>query len=113
MSRTAAAGSAPVTGDSSIISFGSAETSGNVVVGSSISRRSENLAGRTYFHEFPHEHESGAVRHPRRLLQIMRDHHDTIFFAQPLQGFLDTQGGNRIERRRRLVEQQLLGLHRN
>ena len=45
-----------------------AESPGNVIVGSSILRRRENLARRAYFHEFTHEHEAGDIRHPRRLL---------------------------------------------
>src|SRR5258708_12314517 len=82
---------------SRIIFFGSAETPGNVIVGSSIFRRGENLTGRPYFHELPHEHESGDVRDPRRLLQIVRDHHDAVLLAQTLHRPLAPQGGNRID----------------
>src|SRR5271156_6867814 len=94
-----AAAAPSMTYDSCIAVSASTETAGDVVVGPAILGRGENLAGRTDFHEFSHEHESRDVRHAGRLLQIMSDHHDTIFLAQRLQGFFDPQGGNGIERR--------------
>src|SRR6202158_1096053 len=91
----------------------SAEPAGDVVLGTSIARRGENLAGLVEFDQLPEIHEGGLVRNPRGLLHVVGDDGDSVVLRQFLDQFLDLGGRNRIERRARLVEQDHLGPHRH
>src|SRR6267142_635280 len=93
--------------------FSSAEPAGDVVLGTSIARRGEDLAGLVEFDQFPKIHEGGLVRDARRLLHVMSDDGDRVVLRQFLDQFLDLRGRDRIERRAWLVEQDHLGPHRN
>src|ERR1700684_3540500 len=70
----------------------SSESPGDVIVGLAVLGRREDLRGGTDLHELSQVHEPGYVGHPRGLLQVVGDYHDTVLFPQPLQGFLDLQG---------------------
>src|SRR6266567_9340657 len=91
--------------------FSSAEPAGDVVLGTSIARRGENLAGLVEFDQLTEIHEGGLVRDARRLLHVMGDDGDGVVLRQFLDQFLDLGGRNRIERRAWLVEQDHLGPH--
>src|SRR5712675_1873890 len=93
--------------------FSSAEPAGDVVLGTSIARRGENLAGLVEFDQFPKIHEGGLVRDARRLLHVMSDDGDRVVLRQFLDQFLNLRRRNRIERRAWLVEQDHLGPHRH
>src|SRR6266849_11112667 len=93
--------------------FSSAEPAGDVVLGTSIARRRENLAGLVEFDQLTQIHEGGLVRDPRGLLHVMCDDGDGVVLRQFLDQFLDLGGGNRIERRAWLVEQDHLVPHRH
>src|SRR6266403_5948458 len=89
----------------------SAEPAGDVVLGTSIARRREDLAGLVEFDQFPEIHEGGLVRDARGLLHVVGDDGDGVVLRQFLDQFLDLGGRNRIERRAWLVEQDHLGPH--
>src|SRR6478735_3775576 len=93
--------------------FSSAEPAGDVVLGASIARRGEDLAGLVEFDQLPKIHEGGLVRDARRLLHVMGDDGDRVVLRQFLDQFLDLRGRDRIERRARLIEQDHLGPHRH
>src|SRR5712672_2215741 len=93
--------------------FSSAEPAGDVVLGTSVARRGEKLAGLVEFDQLPQIHEGGLVRDARRLLHVMGDDGDGVVLRQFLDQFLDLGGRDRIERRARLVEQDHLGPHRD
>src|SRR4051794_21047300 len=93
--------------------FSSAEPAGDVVLGTSVARRGEKLAGLVEFDQLPKVHEGGLVRDARRLLHVVGDDGDGVVLRQFLDQFLDLGGGNRIERRAWLVEQDHLGPHRD
>ena len=58
-------------------------------------------------------HEGREIRHPRRLLHVVRHDHDRVVGLQLVDQFLDLGGRDRIERRARLVEQDHLRPHRD
>src|SRR6266849_8169671 len=91
--------------------FSSAEPAGDVILGTSIARRGENLAGLVEFDQLTQIHEGGLVRDARRLLHVVGDDGDSVVLRQFLDQFLDLGGGNRIECRAWLVEQDHLGPH--
>src|SRR5487761_394992 len=84
----------------------------HVVFGFAVAGRGEYLLCRPELHQFPHVHERRYVRHAGRLLQVVRNDGDTVPLPQALQGLLDAQGRDRIERRGRLVEQDHFRLER-
>src|SRR6202171_2527423 len=91
----------------------SAEPAGDVVLGASIARRREYLAGLVEFDQFTEIHEGSFVRDARGLLHVVGDDGDRIVLRQFLDQFLDLGGRNWIERRAWLVEQDHLGPHRD
>src|SRR3954468_8366786 len=90
-----------------------AEPAGDVVLGSSIARRGENLVGVVELDQFAEIHEGGLVGDARRLLHVMGNDGDGVVLRQLLDQFLDLRGRDRIERRAGLVEQNHFGPHRN
>src|SRR5712672_2496069 len=93
--------------------FSSAEPAGDVVLGTSIARRGENLAGLVEFDQVPKIHEGGLVRDARRLLHVVGDDGDGVVLREFLDQFLDLGGRDRIERRAWLVKQNHLGAYRH
>src|SRR5258707_2632690 len=93
--------------------FSSAEPAGDVILGTSIARRGENLAGLVEFDQLPKIHEGRLVRDARRLLHVMGDDGDGVVVRQFLDQFLDLGGRNRIDRFTWLVEQDYLQPHRH
>ena len=57
-----------------------------------------------------HKQERAQVRDPRRLLHVVRDDHDRDPVLELAHELLDPLRGDRVERRRRLVHEQDLGL---
>src|SRR3984893_16338907 len=90
-----------------------AEPARDVVLGTSIARRGEDLVGLVEFDQLAEVHEGGFVRDPRGLLHIVGDDGDGVVLRQLLDQFLDLGGRNRIERGARFVEQDHLGPHRH
>src|SRR5712671_3792147 len=70
----------------------SAEPAGDVILGTSIARRGENLAGLVEFDQLTEIHEGGLVRDARGLLHVMRDDGDRVVLRQFLDQFLDLGG---------------------
>src|ERR1700712_950944 len=66
---------------SEAISISLAEPAGNVLLGSSIARRREDLVGLVEFDQLAEIHESGLVRDARRLLHVMGDDGDSVVFC--------------------------------
>src|ERR1700720_1825492 len=87
----------------------SAEPAGDVVLGTSIARRGEDLVGFVEFDQLTEIHEGCLVRDARGLLHVVGDDGDSVVLRQFLDQFLDLGGGDRIERRAWLVEQDHLG----
>src|SRR3954447_22514576 len=98
---------------SEAISFSLAEPASDVVLGASIARRGENLVGLAELDQFAQIHEGGLVGDARGLLHVVRDDGDGVVLRQFRDTFLDLGGGNRIERRPRLEQQDPLGAHRD
>src|ERR1019366_7599015 len=96
-----------------ILDSPSAEPAGDVVLGTSIARRREDLVGLVEFDQLTEIHEGGLVRYTRGLLHVVGNDGDCIVLRQFLDQFLDLGGRNRIERRAGLVEQDHLGPHRD
>src|SRR6202035_1560165 len=93
--------------------FSSAEPAGDVILGASIARRGEYLAGIVEFDQFTKIHEGGLVGDARGLLHVVGDDGDSVVLRQLLDQFLDLGGRDRIERRAGFVEQDHLGPHRD
>src|SRR6202163_5041236 len=89
----------------------SAEPAGDVVLGTSIARRGEDLVGFAEFDQLAEIHEGGLVRDARGLLHVVGDDGDRIVLRQFLDQLLDLGGGNGVERRAGFVEQDHLGTH--
>src|SRR5258706_5181006 len=87
----------------------SAEPAGDVVLGTSIARRGEDLVGLIEFDQLTEIHEGCLVRDARGLLHVVGNDGDSVVLRQFLDQFLDLGGRNRIERRAWLVEQNDLG----
>src|ERR1700730_7162753 len=87
----------------------SAEPAGDVVLGTSIARRGEDLVGFVEFDQLTEIHEGCLVRDARGLLHVVGDDGDRVVLRQFLDQFLDLGGRNRIERRAWLIEQNNLG----
>src|SRR5262245_52859425 len=85
----------------------------DVILRAPLGRRREHRGGWPKFHQLAEEHEGGIIGHTRRLLHIMRDDRDGVVAFELVDQFLDLGGGDRIERRTRLVEQDDLGLDRH
>src|SRR6266853_4831774 len=86
----------------------STEPAGDVVLRLFLLRLDENLVGHAEFHHFSQIHIRRRVGNARRLLHVVRDDHDRIVVLQLVHEFLDASGGNRVESRGRLVQEQHL-----
>src|SRR5476651_1509165 len=91
----------------------SPETSGDVVLRAAVFRICENESRRIKFDHFTKIHERREIGYARRLLHVVRDDHNRIVVFQFVDQLFDLCGGDRIERRARLVQQDNLGFDRN
>ena len=91
----------------------SAKPAGDVLLGSLVIRRGEDLLGRAIFDQLAQIHEGGIVAGARRLLHVVGDDHDGVVGRQFLDQFLDLGGGDRIQRRAGLVQQDHFGPRRH
>src|SRR4051812_39127916 len=83
----------------------SSEPSGDVRLGTRITGRGEQLAGRRKLDELTAEEECGAVRDAGRLLHVVGDDDHGDGVAKIVDELLYLLRAQRIERGRRLVEQ--------
>ena len=70
------------------------------------------LSVRSHSTSLPEPEKRGDVRDARRLLHVVRDDDDRVAALQLVNQLLDPLGRDRVERRRRFVHQQDLGLDR-
>src|SRR5581483_9655812 len=91
----------------------SPKPSSDVVLGQSVPWVGEDLVGLTDLDEVTHMEVSGALRHARRLLHRVGYDHDGIIGPQLVDEILDARGGDRVERRTRLIHQDHFRFDRN
>src|SRR5262249_55199620 len=89
----------------------SAELSRDIFLGPGVGGGGEDLLGGANLDDLPAEHEGGAVRHARGLLQVVRDDHDRHPRLELVDQLLDPQRRHRAERRAGLIHQQHLWVH--
>src|SRR5262245_21678442 len=90
-----------------------AEAAGDVVLRAAIARSGEHLARGVELDQLAEIHEGGEVGDARRLLHVVGDDHDRVVLLELVDQLLDLGGGDRVERRARLVEQDHLWPHRH
>src|SRR5213594_142950 len=83
----------------------------NVILGPLVDGLGEQLRRGSELHQLTEQEKPGRVGHPRRLLHVVRDDHDGEIALELEDQLLDARGGDRIERRARLVHQQHFRLH--
>src|SRR5262245_45199676 len=83
-----------------------AEAAGDVVLGFLAGRLDEDRVGRAVLDQLAEVHVGGEVGDARRLLHVVGDDHDRVVVLQLVDQLFDARGGDRVERRARLVEQQ-------
>src|SRR5215216_3728513 len=88
-----------------------AKPAGDVVLGASIARRGENLAGFAELDQLAQVHERGLVGDTRSLLHVVGDDRDGVVLGKLLDQLLHLGSRDRVQRRARLVEQDHLGPH--
>src|SRR6202011_3190357 len=86
----------------------SAESARDVVLGAPLTRRSKHLAGQVKLDELAEIHEGSEVGNPGGLLHVVGDDHDRVVVLEFVDQLLNFGGGDRIERRARLVQQNNL-----
>src|SRR5579863_3473761 len=84
----------------------SSKTSGYVIFGFFFRRVLEDDGGVVEFDQVAQQEEAGVIGHPRRLLHVVSDDHDGAAALQLENQVFDLGGGDGIQRRARLVEQQ-------
>src|ERR1700741_4441988 len=72
----------------------SAEPPRDIVLGASIARRREKIAGLVEFHELAQIHEGGVVGHARGLLHVVGDNHDRIVVLELVDQLFDLRRGD-------------------
>src|SRR5512139_2837735 len=83
----------------------SAEAAGDVVLGFLAARLEEDRVGLVELDQLAEVHVRSVVRHPRRLLHVVRDDQDRHLLLELPDQLLDARRGDRVERGGRLVEQ--------
>src|SRR5260221_10481753 len=96
-----------------LVSKVSAEAAGDVVLGTFVPGRSEYLVGIADFDQVAQMEKRGQLRNPRRLLHRMGHDDDAEVLAQVIDKLLDARGGDRVERRTRLVHEDHLRIDGN
>src|ERR1700761_402947 len=84
----------------------STETAGNIVFGLFLARLGEDLFSTIELDQLTKVHEGGQIRTACRLLHVMRDDDDRVLVLQFFDQLFDTAGGDRVQCRGRLVEQE-------
>src|SRR5688572_18875514 len=92
---------------------GSSEPPRNVILGLLLCRIREDRLRRAVLDQVAQVHEGGEVGHARGLLHVVGDDGDGVVDLQLLDQLLDAAGGDRVQGRCRLVEQQHVGLQRH
>src|SRR4029079_8728997 len=85
-----------------------AETAGDVVLRTPVIRIGEDSGRFAEFHELAEIHECGEIGHTRSLLHVVGNDHDGVIVLELVNQLLDFGGGDRVERRAWLVEQDHL-----
>src|SRR5476651_2409112 len=91
----------------------STETAGDVVLRAAVRWIGEHVAGRICFDQFAEIHECGEIGDARGLLHVVRDNDDGVVVLEFGNQLFNFRGGDRIERRTRLVEQDHFRFHGN
>src|SRR3990172_2908282 len=86
------------------------EPPGDVRLGLGLLRLGEERLGEADLHQLPEQHEAGVVRHPGRLLHVVRDDDDGIARLELEHQLLDLRGGDGVQRRAGLVHEQHIRL---
>src|SRR5712671_3921361 len=84
--------------------------SGDVVLGLLLRRLDEQLVGDAELDQLAEVHVGREVRDARRLLHVVRHDEDGDALLQVVDQLLDRGGGDGVERRSRLIEQQQFGI---
>src|SRR6516162_309367 len=90
---------------SSLRLLASAEAAGDVVLGAPVRGRGEHLARGVELDQLAEIHEGGIIRDARRLLHVVGHDGDGVIVLELVDQLLDLGGGDRVERRAGLVEQ--------
>src|SRR3989441_2422003 len=90
----------------SLMPMGLSKPSGDVILRLLLLRLDEQLVGDAVLDQLAEVHVGGEVRDARRLLHVVRHDQDGDALLEIVDQLLDQGGGDRVERRRRLVEQQ-------
>src|SRR5450631_717968 len=90
-----------------------AEASGYIVLGAAIVRRRKHAGRFAVFDQLAEIHERSEVGHTRGLLHVVGHDGDGVVVLELVDQLLDLGGGDRVERRARLVEQDHLRPHRD
>src|SRR6266850_1760650 len=84
------------------------ESAGDVVLGLFLLRLDEQVVGDAELDQLANVHVGREIRDPRGLLHVVRHDEDRHPLLEVVDQHLDRGGGDRVERRGRLVEQQQL-----
>src|SRR5574343_1709776 len=87
-----------------------AHAAGDVVFGALVVRLDEDFVGLAKLDHLAQIHIGSVVGHPCGLLHVVGDDQDGDALLQFMHQFLDSAGGDRVERRGRLVEKQQFGI---
>src|SRR6516162_4647003 len=98
---------------SSLRLLASAEAAGDVVLGAPVRGRGEHLARGVELDQLAEIHEGGIIRDARRLLHVVGHDGDGVIVLELVDQLLDLGGGDRVERRAGLVEQDHFRLDRH
>src|SRR5450755_2592662 len=88
-----------------------AEATGYIVLRTAIVRRRKHTGRFAVFEQLAEIHERSEVGHARGLLHVVGHDGDGVVVLELVDQFLDLGGGDRVERRARLVEQDHLRPH--
>src|SRR5580658_877192 len=90
---------------------GLTESAGDVVLGEPVTRVGEHSVGLANLDQFAEMEVRRALGDACRLLHGVCDDYDRVRLAQLIDEILDTRGGDRIERRARLIHEDDLRVH--
>src|SRR5574343_140104 len=90
----------------SFMSFSSAHAAGNVVLGALVLRLDEDFIGLAEFDQFAQIHVGGVIGDAGSLLHVVRHDQDGDALLEFMHQFFDGAGGDRVQGRGRLVEQE-------
>src|SRR5664280_255081 len=90
-----------------------AEATRYIILSAAVVRCRKHARGFAVFDQLAEIHERGEVGHARGLLHVVGHDGDRVVVLELVDQFLDLGGGDRVERRARLVEQDHLWPHRD